>query len=328
MTLPKVSIITINYNGRKYIRDYFSSLSKLDHADYEIIMVDNASSDASIDLVRKNFPRLRVMVNQKNVGFLANNQAAKEAKGKYLFFLNNDLKVEPGILRKMVRKMEEVEDMGILGCRIMNYSGKKYYHTGIGIDVFGFPIISRKIFYVEGSALMIKKKLFKNLGGFDPKYFMFHEDIDLAWRVWLSGLKVEALEETYVCHAGGGSAGGGPKIKGRYYSSYLRRYYSERNNLRTILKNYQTLTLLIVLPFYLAINISELVFYLFLGKFKLIYLYFKAYLWNLVNLADTFKLRRQIQRQRTVSDYEIISKMYLGSAKFQGLLKTGLPKFK
>lgn len=333
MKLPKISLITVNFNGKRFLKNFFASLDKLAYSNWELIFVDNNSTNDSAEFIKElKDSRIKLIENKKNLGFaLANNQAAKMARGKYLFFVNNDTKIGPKTLSKLVNKMEKNQNLAICGCKMMNYSGQKHFHTGIGIDIFGYPIfwdIWKKIFYIEGSALMIRSGIFRKLGGFDPEYFMFHEDIDLAWRVWLLGYQVAASSSAVIYHFAGGTAGGGEKIKGRYQSSLLRRYYSERNNIRTLLKNYRIFTLLAILPLYFLINLIEILFYLVLLRFKVVYLYLKAYLWNLVNLAGTLKKRREVQRQRVVSDRKIISLMYRGSGKLVALKKAGIPRFK
>ena len=326
---PNISIINVNYNGKKFLKAFFSSLKKLDYQNFEVIFVDNASSDGSIEFVKRNYPKARVIENKKNLGFaLANNQGAKIARGKYLFFLNNDTKIHPEVVSKLVEKMEKNPTIGICGGKILSYDGERYFHTGIGVDIFGYPVLGKKIFYIEGSALMIRKSLFEKLGGFDPLYFMFHEDVDLCWRARLLGYKVVAIPDAIIYHFAGGSAGGGEMNNGKYKSSYLRRYYHERNNVRTILKNYQIKTLLFIFPLYFLLNLLEIFIFLFTFKFKIILLYLKAYIWNLVNFGDTLKERRKIQRIRTISDLELMKNMYFRSGKIIAFLKVGIPEFK
>lgn len=325
----KVSIIIVNFKGKIFLEGLFSSIKKLTYPNLEIIFVDNSPEEGNIRYVKENFPKVEVVENNKNLGFsLANNQGAKIAKGEYLFFLNNDTKVNSDALLILVKKMEEDKNIGICGCRMMSYDGKRYFHTGIGLDIFGYPVLKDKIFYVEGSALMIRKELFEKLGGFDEKYFMFHEDIDLCWRARLLGYKIAVAPEAVIYHYAGGSAGGG-EIKGKKYeTSYLRRYYSERNNIRTLLKNYEIKTLLFILPFYFLINLGEIILFFLTLRWKVVYLYLKAYIWNLINLPDTFQERKKIQKLRKIPDKEIMKNMYFGSGKFLAFLKVRVPKFR
>lgn len=329
MVRPKVSIITVNYNGKRFLKDFFSSLEDLDYWNKEVIFFDNDSRDGSVEYVRKNHPQCKVIESKKNLGFaVANNQAAEQATGEYLFFLNNDTKIDARAVSFLVGNMEENPRIGIGGCRMMTYSGDKHLHTGIGMDIFGYPMVWPKTFYIEGSALMIKKALFEKLGKFDAKYFMFHEDIDLAWRAQVLGYQVRAFSEAVVYHYGGGVAGGSPEFKGKYQSSFLRRYQSERNNIRTILKNYQWRTLILILPVYLLINLAEILLFLASFKFGVPGLYLKAYWWNLLNLDDTLKERRKVQEVRQVSDKWLMKKMYFASGKFSAFRTLGVPEFK
>ena len=329
MEQPEVSIITVNFNGKKFLENLFNSAMKLNYRNFEIIFVDNASTDGSVEYVKKNYPKVKVIENQDNLGFaIANNNAARIAKGEYIFFLNNDTKVHPDVIFELVKKIKEVPRIGIAGCRLMSYDGKKHFHTGIGIDILGYPVVLKKVFYIEGSALMIKKELFAKLNGFDSQYFMFHEDIDLAWRARLLGYNVVAFPLAIVYHAVGVAAGGGEKKNGKYQTTFLRRYYSERNNIRTILKNYQFNTLLLILPLYFLINFTEIIFFLVTFKFKIIILYFKAYAWNFINFRNTLQERVRIQQTRTTSDKTIIKNMYLESGKFIALREVGIPIFK
>lgn len=323
-----VSVIIVNWNGRKWLKECLDSLEAQTHKDFEAIIVDNNSIDKSVEFVKENYQQAKIIENKSNLGFAtANNEAAKIAKGEYLFFLNNDTKVDSQSLSELVKEMEENPKIGISGCKTMSYDGKRHFHTGIGLDIFGYPTAKGKIFYVEGATLIIRKQLFEKLNGFDPKYFMFHEDIDLAWRVQLLGYKVVALPKAIVYHVAGGSAGGGEIHKGRYKSSYPRRYYHERNNIRTLLKNYQVQTLLFILPCYFLINLLEVFFYLITLKFKVVYLYLKAYAWNFANLRDTLNKRAKIQESRVISDKQLMEKMYFGSGKLMAFLKVGIPVF-
>lgn len=323
---PLVSIIIVNRNGMRFLKECFDSLEKIDYPNYEVLFVDNSSTDGSTDFIRRHYPSAKIIENKQNLGFaIANNKAARIARGEYLFFLNNDTKVDPEILSRLVERMERNHTIGICASRIMSYDGKNHFHTGIGIDIYGYPRAGSKIFYAEGSSLMIRKALFHELGSFDSKYFMFHEDIDLAWRVWLIDYQVASVHEAIVYHMYGGSTGGGMK-EGKYTSTLFRRYLSERNNIRTILKNYDLRTLLTILPRYILINLGEIFLFLVTLKFAVVFCYLKAYYWNILNLRDTLRKRLEIKQIRLVSDREIMRRMYNGSAKLFIFKKIGIPK--
>lgn len=324
---PKVSIITVNFNGMRFLDDFFRSVKNLHYDNIELIFVDNASTDGSVDYVRKNWAGVKVIDNKENLGFsVANNIAAENANGEYLFFLNNDTKVNPDTVFEMVKNMSVNLMLGICGCKMMSYDGSEFFHTGIGVDIFGFPVASGRTFYAEGSALMIRSQLFKAVGGFDPAYFMFHEDIDLAWRVWLSGYQVVAIPEAVVYHSIGASAGGAMD-SGKYKSTFFRRYLSERNNIRTLFKNYSFPVLPFILIAYLVMNLVEMVLFSIFLKPKVVFCYLRAYYWNIVNFNEGLRARRKIQDSRKVPDSEILKKMYKGIGKLLVLKKVNIPSF-
>lgn len=326
--LPLVSIIIVNYNGMRFLKECFDSLEKIDYPNYEILFVDNGSTDGSIDFISKNYPWAKIIKNKENLGLtVARNDTSYIAKGEYIFFLDTDTRVDPEIISRLVERIEENPAAGICACKIMSYNGKKHFHSGIGIDIFGYPITKGDIFYSEGSSLMVRKALFHELGGFDGKYLFFHEDIDLAWRNWLIGYRVVPVPEAIVYHLSGGSTGRAVK-EGKYTSNLFTRYLSERNNTRTILKNYSLKTLLTILPRYILINLGEILLFLFTLQFKVVLCYLKAYYWNIINIRDTLKERERVNRIRRVSDREIMKRMYKGSGKFFVFTKVGIPRFK
>lgn len=324
---PFVSAIVVNYNGRNYLQRCLSSILNSDYPNFEVILVDNGSTDGSVDFISQNYPSVKIIENKENLGFaIANNNASYMAEGEYLFFLNNDTRIDTETLSRLVEKMEEDPTIGICACKIMSYDGKDHFHTGLGIDIYGYPITKGEVFYSEGCSLIIRKTLFHKLGGFDPKYFFFHEDIDLAWRTWLIGYRVVPVPEAVVYHVGGRSAGGAMK-EDKYVSTLFRRYLSERNNIRTILKNYSLANLLTILPRYVLINLCEILLFSVILQFKVVLCYLRAYWWNMINLGDTLRRRGQIKQLRRVPDREIVKRMYKGSGKLVIFKKVGIPRF-
>ena len=328
----KVSVIIINWNGREFIERCLNSIiaSDMDKSGYEVIVADNASGDNSASLVRERFPGVRLLEFKENNGFCkGNNLAASSAKGKYLFFLNNDTRIEPWTIRKMLEEIEGDSRIGICGCKMVNYNGTVVFHAGIGMDFLGYPVRKRRPFYVEGSAMMIRKNLFDNLGGFDEDYFMFHEDIDLAWRVQISGYSIGVSEDAVVYHYLGANAGGGELTKeNRFVTTTFRRYYCERNNIATLLKNYSLIYLLFIFPVYLLISLVELFLFTITGKIPVVRAYLKAYWWNIRNLKQTLRKRILVQRNRKLGDSAILARMSKIPGKLFVLREFGFPKIK
>ena len=328
----KVSVIIINWNGGRFIERCLDSILASDTGgyEYEIIVGDNASSDNSVSLIKDRFSGVRLLEFKENYGFCkGNNMAASHARGEYLFFLNNDTRIEPWTIRKMVDTIEGNNRIGICGCKMVNYNGSVVFHTGIGSDFLGYPVRNRRPFYIEGSAFMIKKELFDRLGGFDEDYFMFHEDIDLSWRVQISGYDIGVSEEALVYHYLGANAGGGECALDRgFVTTTFRRYHCERNNITTLLKNYSLIYLLLILPVYFLISLAELFIFTITGRPSVVKAYLRAYWWNIRNIKKTLRKRIMVQRDRKLADSQILSRMSKIPGKFFVLREFGFPKIK
>lgn len=325
-----ISIIIVNWNGRKWLRNCLDSLYSQTYKDFEIIFVDNASEDDSVYFVRKNYPRIIIIQNEENIGFgRASNLGVKKSKGEILFFLNNDTECPKNLLKKVV-DFKTKNNFDIIGPRILDeYGADPLKRQYLGIDFLGFPCMSKKLFYIEGCALMINKRDFENLGGFDEKYFMYSEDIDLCWRAFLYEMKLGICEDTTIIHFGGGSSERTRYQKGRkHIVPIMRRYEVEKNNLRNLLKNYRFINLSWCIPLFIIQDFFESLFYLFTGNLKMFKFIWTAIFWNITNLKDTLQQRKIIQYNRIIGDFKILSKMNLIPSKLKAFLIIGLPKFK
>lgn len=325
-----VTIIIVNYNGKKWLKDCLDSIYSQTYKNSEVIFIDNASVDDSVIFVQKNFPKVRIIRNKKNIGYgRANNLAVERATGEVIFFLNTDTILAEDVLEKLVAcKMKR--KLQIIGPMLFDFEGKEI-DKGFNrsIDFTGYLGFSGKMFYIDGAALMINKKDFIKLGRFDEKYFMYSEDIDLCWRAHLLGMKIDKCYDVAVRHFEGGTGGHtNYKKRGELVVTYLRRYEVEKNNLRNILKNYSTLNLLWVLPLVLFQAAGELIVYLLSGNFKALLVVVKAYMWNIVNFPETLEKRKIVQSQRIVGDKQILSLMCFRLNKLRAFISIGIPKFK
>jgi GT2 family glycosyltransferase len=339
---PLVSIIVLNYNGSQFLADCFNSLRSVSYPNYEVIMVDNASSDESVGFVAQNFPEVKILRNENNLGFTAgNNRGAGIARGKYLFFLNNDTKVRPDFLDYLVAAAEEDDTAGICACKILTFEGKEEAQinytcegksvgcTGRSSDIYGWQGWEGPVFFAEGSALFARKEIFDKLGGFDEQHFIFLEDLDLAWRTQLLGFKIKAVPESMIYHFAGGTVTGGRGRKQVFISNIRRRYLGEKNQMRNVLKNYSLATLLNVLPRYLILNTGEMLYFLIKGEFKVLWqAYIRAHIWNIRHLKNTLRERKKVQSMRKVPDCALQKNMLKHSAKLDTFMRIGAPQFK
>jgi len=221
----ELSIIIVNFNSKAYLKNCLQSIiNNNPQVPYEILVVDNASTDGSRKLIEQEFPDINLITNEKNEGFArASNKGAKVAKGEYLLFLNPDTIVMPGTLNQALDFIKNTGDAGVVGAKTLNQKGK------IQPTAFGFPGLIRMMalilglnryfkisrlknysrvinpYYVQGSFFLIRQDLFQKAGGFDEKFFLFFEDADLCQRVRERGFKIYYLPGATIQHFGGSS---------------------------------------------------------------------------------------------------------------------------
>jgi hypothetical protein len=224
---PRVSIIIVNWNTKECLKDCLKSIyEKVRDISFEIIVVDNASTDGSQDLVKTEFPMISLIANNDNIGFgRACNQASKEARGIYLLILNPDTEIIAVDFKELFRLLEERGDIGAIVPLIYNEDGSLKYKVIRTVpkirDIFNYYILHNRLRfkyskpvsstdsqeheYPSGSCFLIKKHVFQRLGGFDEHYFLFFEDADLGVRMVQMGLKTISLPEFKIIHIGGKS---------------------------------------------------------------------------------------------------------------------------
>jgi GT2 family glycosyltransferase len=321
---PLVSIIVINYNGEKYLKQCFSSLLEGTYKNLELIFVDNGSTDGSVSTVRNTFPGVKAIALKENLGLpIPCNMAAREAKGEYLFFYNNDTIADKDLIRRLVTRCQGDTSIGACGCRTFTYDGSQVINQGVACDIFGYPFSAGKVFYVD-AAIFMPKRVFGEVGGFDEAMFLYGEDRDICWRVWLYGYTVAVEPRAFFYHD---SFCITQNIKD-YRTNPRKRFLGEFNAIRSFLKNYSLGFLFVLGPFFLGISISEILFFMLLGKIDIVRtVYLKAYGENVRNFAGLLALRKKVQRERKLSDWVLIRQMYKKSGKLSLLLKWGIPKF-
>ena len=210
MSLPKISIIIVNYNGKELLQKCLESLFKTDYENFEVILVDNNSTDGSIEFVTKNYPKIIVIKLDSNKGFAEpNNVGAKIAKGEHLLFLNNDTVTTSNFISEMVKVLQKDEQVAICQSLLLRPNGD-VDSSGDFIDKIGIVYNSKtkidqikEVSSARGACMMIRKKIFDKLGGFDEKFFFSFEDVDLGWRSWILGYKVVIAPNSIVYHSVG-----------------------------------------------------------------------------------------------------------------------------
>lgn len=316
---PLVSVIVVNWNGGDVFKKCLKTLSQMDYPNWELIIVDNASSDNS-DREYKNYKKLakitKLIKNKLNVGFApANNQALAYCKGQYLLLLNNDTTVPPTLLDRLVQKMESDKTLGVIQPKIYIMDKNKHldnagsFLTKIGfLSHWGFLekdskkySLEKEIFSAKGACFLTRQELVKKIGLFDKDYFSYFEESDFCWRVWLIGFRVIYYPEVSIKHKLGFT------IKRVGVSDLNYHYY--KNRICSLLKNLNTLNLFVILPIHLTISLGIASVFALRGSFENSTLILRAISWNVVNLNETLRKRMKVQSTRVVSDADIFSKV-------------------
>jgi len=232
--LLEVSVIIVNYNVRDFLHQSLLSLQKaLKGIRSEIFVIDNASDDGSAEMVRRRFPRVRLIANTANLGFAkANNIALKKARGKFILLINPDTIVQEDTIRVMVEFLQSHPEIGLAGCKILNPDGSFQPACRRGFPtpwvaftrIIGFSKLfpNTKLFgkynltylnteetypvdAVSGSFMMVRKETFTQVGGLDESYFMYGEDLDWCYRIRQAGWRIFYVHSTQIIHYKGES---------------------------------------------------------------------------------------------------------------------------
>ncbi|OGK17800.1 hypothetical protein A2866_05560 [Candidatus Roizmanbacteria bacterium RIFCSPHIGHO2_01_FULL_39_8] len=332
MNSKKISVIILTFNGLNFLKSCLPTIRKQTYKNFEIIIVDNHSTDDTLEFVSKNFPGARIVRNKANYGFpKGNNIGAKKAKGDYLFFLNNDTELFPDTLEQLIKAYRPKSLLSPY--QIPARNKKLQGRAGAGMDIFGFPFVDQddldktKFFYADGAGLFIERADFFAIGMFDEELFFFQEDIDLSWRARIFGYNVIPCPKIKFYHYYGGTAKLNLDSRRRLRTSYFRRYYNDRNAIRNIIKNYSFPIVIPILSMLIFFYFLEMALFLFLRDLRAVKCYLNAFRWNLVHIKDTLRARRTVQKGRRVSDWNLMRDMYWQYSKLILFLKFELPWF-
>jgi GT2 family glycosyltransferase len=259
---PSVSIVIPNWNGAEHLPDCLDSIEQLDYPPglVDVLVVDNGSSDGSVGLVESDYSWVHVVTNDRNEGFAAAcNTGAQTARSDCVVFLNNDMRVDAGWLAGLADAYDAHSGYVCVGGVILDWEGVKLDFAGGWANFHGFagqmhsgkPLDERLIedrrdlLFACGGSMLVDRSVFLALGGFDPSYFAYYEDVDLGWRLWLSGYRVRLAGAARTYHKLHGTESGLP--------AHRRAFLCERNALCTLMKNCSDESLARLLPASLAL---------------------------------------------------------------------------
>lgn len=312
---PLVSIIIVNWNGKNLLRDCLTSLFEITYQNFEVIFVDNGSTDGSIEEIKKlgltenQLKKIHVLKNKKNLGFAeGNNVGYKIAKGELILFLNNDTYIDKNFLSKLVERLLADDSIAAVQPKILMYPGTNkidsvgsyflstgfLYHPGHHKkDNHKFEKES-EIYTMKGACMLFRKTVLDKVGIFDKSYFAYFEETDLCHRVWLAGYRILYIPYAKIFHKGGETA---KKIE----NSFLI-YHSYKNRIYTYLKNFSVINIIKVIPIHIVLCELASLIYLIRGQVPQSIAVQKAILWNFINWKMLINSRRKIQRMRKIQD--------------------------
>ena len=246
--MARLSVVILNWNGRRHLERYLPSVVAHTEGDAEVIVADNGSTDDSLQWLRLNYPEVGVIRLDRNYGFAGGyNRALKEIKSEYVLLLNSDVEVTAGWWQPLVEVLDTESDVAAVAPKLLaDMERTKFEYAGAAggfIDYLGYPfcrgrILSyieedggqyndrRDIFWASGAAMCCRREVFESLGGFDEDFFAHMEEIDLQWRMQLAGWRIVVEPKSVVYHLGGGTLP----------ASSRKIFLNHRNNLAMLFK--------------------------------------------------------------------------------------------
>lgn len=250
MGISKIAVVILNWNGKRFLEQFLPSVVNAANGEYEIVIVDNGSTDDSVSFLETNFPSLRLIRFTENYGFAGGyNKALKEIQSEYYVLLNSDVEVMAGWITPMLQLLESNQKIAACQPKVMSYADKTLFEysgaAGGWLDKYGYPFAKgrifdicerdtgqydqqEEIFWASGAALFIRSSVFHETGGFDEYFFAHQEEIDLCWRIQLAGYKIYSCPSSVIYHVGGGTLPRGNTKK---------TYLNFRNNKIMLSKN-------------------------------------------------------------------------------------------
>jgi len=307
--LPKISVMMLSYNGLEYLKKTIPPILKLDYPNYEFIIVDNGSTDGSVEFIKK-FKKIKLIENGKNLGYSkGKNKGIKETKGEYILSLDNDILIhDKKLLKKLLLKY--TGGSGFLQIPLIDINKEKTKYYGTFFSIYGdnshkkeflLKDILKKVCLVPiagsiGGIFFIKKRTWADLGGFDESQNFNMDDFDMSSRSCIMGYKNFLYTKSYAIHLG--------INKTETAESYANRFkLLFSGHARSMIKNYKLINLIIRFPIFFMFQFFKAVKY---SLKKRSFEVFGAFLWSIrlffKNFPDTLKQRRIIQSKRVVKE--------------------------
>jgi GT2 family glycosyltransferase len=312
-----VSILIVNFNGARVLKNCLDSLQRCGYADREVIVVDNASSDGSLDLLRK-YPWAKVIRSETNLGFAGgNNLGLRHCTGDYVLLLNNDTVVCAGFLEALCQYLSQNVRVAIVqGKMVLPALGNRLDTCGSFLTWLGLPYHyghykldgpkydkSYPIFSAKGACLLFRRWIIPRVGGFlfDDAFFCYYEETDLCHRAWLAGFEVHFVNSPAIEHFMG-STSGSP------HAAFVLRHYL-RNMAFSLLSNLSWWSRARILPLFFTVLIVSSIGAVLKMQWKRALAHWEALVWCVRRYPQVKARRRLLKSVRQTSDSAIFNKV-------------------
>ena len=325
--MTKVAVVILNYNGRKFLKEFLPIVIERSGKDAEIWVADNQSTDDSVDLMKEHFPDVKLIVNDENGGFAKGyNDALSKIEAEYYVLLNSDIEVTDNWIQPVIELMDSDSNIAACQPKIRAYHDKsKFEYAGASggyLDKFGYPFCRGRVFQVleedngqyddpvevfwaTGACMFVRAETYHKQGGLDADFFAHMEEIDFCWRLKNNDYKVMVCPSSVVYHIGGGTL---PK------SSARKTYLNFRNNFSLLYKNLPSDKLFKVFVLRLFLDGMAGIKFLAEGHFQDFLAVFKAHFYFYGNWGRLSKKRKKLKQKR-------VPHMYRGNIALEHYLK-------
>jgi GT2 family glycosyltransferase len=321
--VPRVAAVLVTRDGAEWLPSVLATLEGQRYPALDIVAVDNASSDRSAELLAARLPPEAILRLPRNAGFgravaAALTRFETVAEADLVLLVHDDLVLAPRALARMAKALLDDERVGIVGPKLRDWSGERVLQeVGMTIDRLGRSEsllepaeldqgqhdAQREVLYVSTAGMLLRREVFRQVGGFDARFPLFRDDLDLCWRAWLAGHRVEVVPRAIGYHVAAASRHARPAGRGRAWEA---RYLAERHSIATLLKNYGWRHLLWVLPLVAFLGVVKVIGFTATRRFGDALATIAAWTWNLGQLPRTLRRRRRAQARREVADPELL----------------------
>ncbi|WP_278353256.1 glycosyltransferase family 2 protein [Chryseobacterium gleum] len=320
----KLAVAILNWNGRNWLEQFLPGVVQFSQ-NADIYVIDNLSTDDSIEFLEKNFPTVQIVKNDKNYGFAGGyNEGLKAIKNEYYCLLNSDVEVTENWTEPVLELLESNPSVSAVQPKILSYHNRSYFEfagaAGGLIDNLGYPYCrgrvfddleedkgqyddEAEIFWASGCCFFIRSKDFWEQSGFDARFFAHQEEIDLCWRLINSGKKIYYTGKSQVYHVGGGTLN---------KQSARKTYLNMRNNLSMLLKNLPLSQVIRVIFFRLCLDGIAGVYFGIKYGFSHLWAVLRAHFAFYSQIPGTWKLRQSHQKKNFYQSKWLIFKHFLG----------------